>query len=70
MVSKVLGNLEMPIKYCEIMSKAVVHAVLLYGINILVVTDAIMTVLESFHQSIARRIVGMMLRRCNGGNGG
>ena len=63
MVEKVLGNREEPIKAYEMMYKAVAYVVLLYGSDIWVATDAMMTVLEGFHHSIVRRIAGMTARR-------
>ena len=45
------------------MYKTVVQVVLLYGSEIWVVMEATMTVLECFHYSIARRIMGMTARR-------
>ena len=49
------------------MYKAVVQAVLLYGSEIWVVTDVMMTVLEGFHHMIARWITGMSARKGNVG---
>ena len=67
MVPKVLGKKGDKIKAREMMYKEVVHAVLLYGSERWVVTDATMTVLEDFHNRIARRIAGMMAQRGDGG---
>ena len=47
------------------MYKMVVHAVLLHGREIWVVTDAIMTVLEIFHQRIDRQVARMILTKGN-----
>ena len=47
-----------PIKYWEMMYKTVVQAVLMYGSKIRVATDAIMTVIDEFHNRIARQIEG------------
>ena len=67
MVSKVLGKTGEPIKSWEIIYKPVVQLVLLYGSEIWVVTDVMMTVLEGFHHRIARRIEGMIVKNGNGG---
>ena len=45
MVKKVLGKTGAPIKARDMMYKAVVHAVLLYGNESWVVMDAMMTVI-------------------------
>ena len=63
MVAKVLGKTGVLIKVQEMMYKAVVYVVLLYGSKILVVTDAMMMVLEGFHQRIARKVAGMTVRK-------
>ena len=47
------------------MYKAVVKAVILYGSEIWVVKESIMTVLYGFHHKVARRIMGMTARRGN-----
>ena len=47
--------------------KAAVQEVLLYGGKILLVTDAMMMVLEGFNHIIARRISGMTARKGNSG---
>ena len=47
------------------MYKLVVQVVLLYGSEIWVVTDAMMTVLEGFHIKTVERIVGIMAKRVN-----
>ena len=52
------------------MYTAVVHVVLLYVSEIWVVTGVMMKVLEGFHNSISRRIVGMMAWRGDGGEMG
>ena len=67
MMEKVLGNMWVPIKARDMMYKAVVLAVLLYGRKIWVVTDAMMTLLEVFHHSIAIRITGTTARKGDGG---
>ena len=67
MMTKMLGKTGTPIKARAMMYKAVVYAVLLYGIKTLVVMDAMMSVLEGFHHRIAIRISGMTARM--GGRG-
>ena len=62
-----LGNMEPPIKTQEMIYKAVVQAVLLYSRKIWVVTDVMIMVLEGFHNSISRRIVGMLEWRRDSG---
>ena len=62
-----LGKTGAPIKAPLVMCKAVVKTLLLYRIEIWVVTDEIMMVLEGFHHSISRRITGMTARRGDGG---
>ena len=62
-----LGKTWAPIKDQEMMYKAVVQAVIIYGSEICVVTDVMVTFLEGFHHRIARQITGMMAR---GGKGG
>ena len=63
MVAKVLGKTEAPIKSWVMMYKA---CFFIYWSEILVVTNAVMAVLEGFHQRIARRISGMTSRRVDG----
>ena len=63
MVEMVLVNRGGTTKAREMMYKAVVQAVLLYGSEIWVVTDEMMAVLEGFHHSIGRRIAGMTEQR-------
>ena len=46
--------------------KAVVQVVLLYGSEIWVVTDAIMTVMEGFRHRIAIQITGMTVWNSDG----
>ena len=67
MTSKVLGNTGEPIKSRSMMYRAVFQVVFLYGSEIWVVTDMMMTVLEGFHNRIARRVEGMTALRRNGG---
>ena len=47
--------------------KAVVHMVLLYGCDIWVVMDSMMTVLEGFHHRVDQRLLGLTARRGDGG---
>ena len=49
------------------MYKAVVQALLLYGSEIWVMTDAILMVIEEFRHSISRLIEGMSKRKGDGG---
>ena len=67
MVEKVVGKTVEPTKAHEMMNKALVHAVILYGREIWVVTDEIMSLLEVFHHSIDRWITGMTVRKGDGG---
>ena len=66
MEAKALGNMWAPIKACAIMCKAEVQAVLLYGRKPWAVTDAMMKVLDLFHNSITRHITGMTERKGGG----
>ena len=66
-VEKVLGKKGAPIKDRPMMYKAILQAVLLYGSESWVVTDAMMTVLEGFHHMILIRIARMMARMGGGG---
>ena len=59
MLAKLVGKMGVNIKAQGVMYKAVVQAVLLYGIEIWVVAEVMVTVMESFHQRIARWILGM-----------
>ena len=52
MVEKVMGKTGATIKPRLMVYKAVVWAVLMYGSEIWLLTDAMMTVLEGFHHSI------------------
>ena len=54
-------------KISEIMHKAVVHALILYGSEIWMFTDAMMTVLEGFQHIMARQIAGMTARKGDDG---
>ena len=49
------------------MYKSVVQAVLLYGSEIWVVMDAMMTVLEGSHDRIYRQILGVIVRKGDDG---
>ena len=59
MVEKLLGKMGSPIEAQAMMYKELVYLVVLYGREICVVIDAMMTVLEVLHHRIERRIVGM-----------
>ena len=65
MVEKVLGKKGELIKACEMMYKAVFQVVLMYGREIWVVTEAMVTVIEGIHHRIAIRIAGMTVRKSN-----
>ena len=52
MVEKVMGKTGATIKARLMVYKALVWAVLMYGSEIWLLTDAMMTVLEGFHHSI------------------
>ena len=65
-VEKVMRKIGEPIKGQEMMYKAVVQAVILYGRKIWVATDAMMMVLEEFHQRTARRIAGTTVMKGDG----
>ena len=67
MVEKVLGKTGAPIKSQMMISKAVFQAALLYGSEIWVVMDTMMKILEGFHHSIARRILGVTVGKGEGG---
>ena len=62
-----LGKTGAPTKAREMMQKAAVQVVIMYGSEIWVITDTMMTVMEGFHNSIARRITGITAKRGNGG---
>ena len=51
------------LKACWVMYKAVIQLVLLYGREIWVVADTMMTVLGVFHLSVSRRISRITARR-------
>ena len=67
MVAKVLVKTGSLIKSWAMMYNAVSREVLLYGSEIWVVTDEIMTVLEVFHHMIYRWIMGMKSRKGDSG---
>ena len=67
MLAKVLGEMVSSMKSQSMMYKALVQTVLLYGSEIWVVTDTMMTVLEGFHHRIARCVLGITARWGNGG---
>ena len=60
-----LGKTGETIKAREMIYKAVVQEVLMYGIERWVVMDVMMTVLEGFHHSISRQIVEITVWRGN-----
>ena len=66
---KVAGEDEDTSKISEIMLKAVVHALLMYGSEIWMFTDVVIAVLEGFQHIITRQIAGMTARKCDDGNG-
>ena len=68
-VAKVIGKMRDLIMARAMMYKVVVQAVILYGSEIWVVTDAMMTFLDSLHHRTARRISGMTERRGDRSNG-
>ena len=56
-MSKVLTKAGAAVQAQARMQKAVVYTVLLYGIDIWVVTGATLIVLEGFHHQVARKIL-------------
>ena len=66
-MANVLGKMGETIKSQEMMYKAVFQVVLLYGREKWAVTEEIMAVLEVFYHSIARQIVGLKVRKIDGG---
>ena len=60
MLTNVLGKTGAPIKSRVMVYTAVVQSVLLYGSEIWVVIDLMITVLEGFHHSIKIRIAGII----------
>ena len=66
MVLEVLTKSGAAVRAREMMYKAVVHMVFLYGSERYVVTGVMLTILEGFHHWVARRIAGadgVLLRR-------
>ena len=63
MVSGVMVKAGATVQSKSMLYKEVVQAVLIYGGNIWVVTDAMMKVMELFHHRIAQRISGKMTWR-------
>ena len=57
MVLRVLDKMGNEYRAREMLYNAVVQTVLLYGSESWVITEAIMKVLEAFHQRIVRRIM-------------
>ena len=66
-VTKVLINAEEAVQAWAMIYKAVVQTVLIYGSEIWVVTEDILTVLEGFHHRVARQIVVNTARRSGDG---
>ena len=60
MVTKVLVKTGYMIKSRAMMYKAVFQAVILYGSEIMVDVETMITVLEGFHHRIARRVAVMI----------
>ena len=58
-----MGRRGGPLKAWEMIYKVVSQAVLLYGRESWVVTDAMMKVLEGFRHKISIRVVGMTAQR-------
>ena len=67
MTEKFMGKTGAPIKSHTMIYKAVVQVMLLYGSKNWVVMDAMVTVIEGFHNRIARRIAGMTASKGNRG---
>ena len=67
MVTKIPRKAGAPIKARTIVYKAIFQAMLLYGREIWLVTDAMMTMLEVFHHMISGRIADMTASKGNGG---
>ena len=67
MAEKVMGETGESIKARPMIYKAVVQVVLLYGIEIWMVTGSMMMVLGGFHNSIAIWIAGMTERKGDSG---
>ena len=62
-----MGKTGLPIKAQKMIYKELVQAVILYGSERWVVTDAMMTVLEGFHHRISGRIERMTSGRDDDG---
>ena len=58
-VEKVLMNMGETVRSREMMYKAVVQTVLIYGSGSWVVTDVILKVVDGFHHQVAWRITGV-----------
>ena len=63
---KVLTKSVAVVQEREMVYKAVVHTVFLYGSDRWVVTGMMLTVLEVFHHRVARKIAGKTARRAGG----
>ena len=59
-MEKVLTKTEATVRVQEIMYKAVVQTLVLYGRDISVVTEAMLKVLEGLHHWLACMIAGML----------
>ena len=62
-VTKAMGKTGAPIKAREMMYKAVLYIVLLYGSEIWVATDSMVMIIEEFYPRISIRIAEMMVRK-------
>ena len=62
MMAKAMGKTGAPIKAREMMYKAVLYIVLLYGSEIWVATDSMVMIIEEFYPRISIRIAEMMVR--------
>ena len=67
MISKVLTTTRATVQNCGIIYKAVAQTVPIYGRKSLVVTGAMLKVLEDFHHWAARCITGMTSQRAEEG---
>ena len=67
MVAKVLIQTGVHTKARAVLYKAVFQTVLLYGCEIWVFTESMMTVLEGFHHRVDQRLLGLTARRGDGG---
>ena len=66
MMAKAMGKTGAPIKAREIMYKAVVYIMLLYGSEIWVATDSMVMIIEEFYPRISIWIAEMMVRKVDG----